>query len=436
MTDTNFDLSPDTIKELFANGKCLTFTPFMQTLDTWLYMKNKKYEFEKQTGKKAVIKSKTALMPQESFNKNFHFFSNGVLILSTMSQKEINNIKRAIKLNGFEIKEVYQPQNETECMHYNTFLHKISDIASTYYPYQEDLLIEPLPDIKVFVQNLFANDNECLTASKNENLDPMYRDYMAIFANGRVLLSEEKTNNQNIFGTLNHYNFKEDNPHYVLSQYEYIPHAYIEAIYQKAKEYNWYISKKDVQELRPKQNIPEEDIDKMNLYIDNLLKNRTCISITIPSEGSEITTSPDKEKYVLFSDGTLIYSKTYSPKVFLQKCFTNLTFKEEKVPEYYIEQIYKRLLNLQKSANTIFSEMLKQKAKKIKKLFEIPHYQALEAVAKIAGLSNWEQISKLTEQESRRGIFIEQNKKKLHQNQNMDDVLKKEYHKFYIAENK
>ena len=82
------------------------------------------------------------------------------------------------------------------------------------------------------------------------------------------------------------------------------------------------------------------------------------------------------------------------------------------MPEYYIEHIYERLLSLQKSANTIFTEMLKQKAKKLKKLFNIPHYQALETASKMAGLSCWEQVGKLSEQESRKGIFYEQKHKK------------------------
>ena len=85
MTDINFNLSPDTIKDLFANGKCLTFSPF-DPMNAFLYASNKKREFEKQTGKKAIIKSKTAIMPQEPFTNNFHFFSNGTLILATVSK--------------------------------------------------------------------------------------------------------------------------------------------------------------------------------------------------------------------------------------------------------------------------------------------------------------------------------------------------------------
>lgn len=429
MTDTNFNLSPETIKNLFDNGKCLTFVPFFAT-NEWVYAQDKKREFEKQTGKRAVIKSKTAIMPQVSFTKSFHFFSNGILILATTSEKKIHNIKRAIKLQGFKIEEIYGPEKPMDEMYFDMFLHDITKEAEKRYPYQEDLLIEPLPDVKNFVENLFAGNNECLTASKNEILDPKYRDCMALFANGRVIVSEEKADNKNIFGTLDHINLKNDNDDYVFFNYEYVPHFYLESIYQKAKEYSWYISKEEAQSALPQKNITKEETDKMNLYIDNLLQNRTCISITTPLEGGEIATSPDNQKYVLFSDGKLVYGKKNVPSRFLKDCFPDLKIEEEKVPEYYIEHIYKRLLDLQKSANTIFVEMLKQKAKKLKKNFNIPHYQALEIVAKMAGVSCWEQVRKLTEQESRRGIFIEQKRKKIYSNKTAEELIEQEYHNF------
>lgn len=429
MTDTNFKLSPDTIKNLFDNGKCLTFRPFISS-QAWAYAMDEKHRFEKQTGKKAVMKSKTALMPQENFTKSFHFFSNGILILATTSEKKINNIKRVIKLQGFEIEKIYGPEKPMDEMYFDMFLHDITKEAEKRYPYQEDLLIEPLPDVKTFVENLFKDNNECLSASKNEILSPKYRDYMAFFANGRIIVSEEKANSNNIFGTSDYMDLKSYDSDYVLLDYEYVPHFYLEAIYQKAKEYDWYISKENMQKLMPQQNISDEDINKMNAYIDSLLKNRKCISVTIPYMGGSLALSPDKEKYVLFDDGTLVYAKQTAPTRFLKKCFPDLEIKEDKVPEYYIAQIYKRLLSVQKSANTIFEEMLKQKAKKLKKMIDVPHYQALEIVSKMAGLSCWEQVSKLTEQESRRGVYIEQKRKKIYSNKTAEELIEQEYHNF------
>ncbi|MBQ7303318.1 MAG: hypothetical protein IJW75_00165 [Alphaproteobacteria bacterium] len=339
MTDTNFNLSPNTINDLFANGKCLTFY-FLESSDVFSYAMDKKRRFEKQTGKNAIIKSKTSVMPQVNFNKNFHFFSNGVLILATTSENKIKNIKRAIKLNGFEIKEIYGPKKPEDEMYFDIFLHNIHNEALKCYSHQEDILIEAMPDIKTFVENLFISGNECLTASKNEILDPKYRDYMAVFANGRVIVSREKTNG--IFSTSDHTDFPYDNPDYVALEYEYVPHEYLEAIYQKAKEYDWYISKEDMQQLMPKQNISDEEINKMNVFIDNLLKNKKCLSVTTPMTSGGWSVSPDKLKYALFSDGTLVYAK-HPPIRFLKEHFTDLDIKEEKVPEYYIEHIYERL---------------------------------------------------------------------------------------------
>ncbi len=431
MTDTNFNLSPNTINDLFANGKCLTFY-FLESSDVFSYAMDKQSEFEKQTGKNAIIKSKTSVMPQVNFNKNFHFFSNGVLILATTSKKKIKNIKRAIALHGFEIKEIYGPKKPVDEIYLDMFLHDIHKEALKRYSHQEDIFIEAIPDIKTFVENLFIPGNECLTASKNEILDPKYRDYMAVFANGRVIVSREKTDS--IFSTSDHLDFRYDNPDYVALEYEYVPHEYLEAIYQKAKEYDWYISKEDMQQLMPKQNISDEEINKMNVFIDNLLKNKKCLSVTTPMTSGGWSVSPDKLKYALFSDGTLVYAK-HPPIRFLKEHFTDLDIKEEKVPEYYIEHIYERLLSLQKSANTIFTEMLKQKAKKLKKLFNIPHYQALETASKMAGLSCWEQVGKLSEQESRKGIFYEQKHKKNYKDKSCEELLKIDYNRF-LSQNK
>lgn len=431
MTDTNFNLSPETIKNLFNKGKCLTFY-FLESSDVFSYAMDKKRKFEKQTGKNAIIKSKTSVMPQVNFNKGFHFFSNGVLILATTSKNKIKNIKRAIKLNGFEIKEIYGPKKPEDEMYFDIFLHDIHNEAVKHYPHQEDIFIEAMPDIKTFVENLFIPGNECLTASKNEILDPKYRNYMAVFANGRVIVSRERTNS--IFSTSDHLDFRYDNPDYVALEYEYVPHEYLEAIYQKAKEYDWYISKKDMQQLMPKQNISDEEINKMNVFIDNLLKNKKCLSVTTPMTSGGWSVSPDKLKYALFSDGTLVYAD-YPPIRFLKEHFPDLKIEEEKVPEYYIEHIYERLLSLQKSANTIFTEMLKQKAKKLKKLFNIPHYQALETVSKMAGLSCWEQVGKLSEQESRKGIFNEQKHKKIYKDKSCEELLKIDYNRF-LSQNK
>ena len=432
MTNTKFDLSLATINELFQNGICLTYIPFVSSA-AWAYAMDRKREFEKQTGKKAIFKSKTATMPVRSFSKGFHFFSNGVLILATSSEKKIENIKKLIKLHGYEIKEIYKPENEIQCMDFDMFLHSISKEAEKRYDYKEDLIIEPLPDVKTFVKTLFANGNECLSASKNALINPKLRESMAFFANGRTILSQEKTDALNIYGNTDHYEIKEHKSDFVFFVNETLPHQYIEAIYQEAKKYPWYISGEDALKNIPQQEVSDEDIRKMNLYIENLITNRKCVSVTIPVKGGEIATSPDLAKYALFADGKLVFAGAVPPTRFLKDDFPDMVFEEEQVPEYYIENIYKKLLTVQKSANEIFIEMLKQKARKLKKLFNLPHHKALETVAKMAGVSKWEKVSELTEQQSRRGIYLEQSRKKIFKEKTPQEILEMEYKNFLSA---
>lgn len=429
MTNTEFNLSPATINELFQNGTCLTYVPFVSS-DAWSYAMDKKREFEKQTGKKAIFKSKKATMPVRAFSKGFHFFSNGVLILATLSENKIENIKKLIKLHGHEIKEIHKPENDMQCMMFDIFLHDISKEAEKRYYYKEDLIIEPLPDVKTFVKNLFADGNECLSASKNAVVNPKIRESMAFFANGRIILSQEKTDSHNIYGNTDHYDIKDYQSDFVFLERETLPHQYIEAIYQEAKKYPWHISSEDALKNIPQQEVSDEDIHKMNLYIENLIANRKCVSVTIPVRGGEISASPDIQKYALFADGKLVYANNIPPTKFLKDDFPNMLFEEEQVPEYYIENIYKKLLTVQKSANKIYIEMLKQKAKKLKKLFDIPHHKALETVANMAGISKWEKISELTEQQSRRGIYLEQSRKKIFKEKTTQELLEIEYNQF------
>ena len=168
----------------------------------------------------------------------------------------------------------------------------------------------------------------------------------------------------------------------------------------------------------------------MNLYIENLIANRKCVSVTIPVKSGEISASPDLQKYALFADGKLVYASEVPPTKRLKEDFPKMDFEEEQVPEYYIENIYKKLLTVQKSANEIFIEMLKQKARKLKKIFNLPHHKALETVANMAGIAKWEKVSELTEQQSRRGIYLEQSRKKIFKEKTAQELLEMEYKNF------
>lgn len=73
----------------------------------------------------------------------------------------------------------------------------------------------------------------------------------------------------------------------------------------------------------------------------------------------------------------------------------------------YIRHIYRRLPEFQKGAAAIYIEMLKQKARKLKKMTALTHTQALDEVAKIAGWRNWRSIKVESEAHARQLIDAE-----------------------------
>lgn len=103
-------------------------------------------------------------------------------------------------------------------------------------------------------------------------------------------------------------------------------------------------------------------------FIAELISNNKCISVVSPHQDL----SPDWEKYALFADGRLIVDEL-KPQLWINHLvseistiFPKLTLKIESKPVYLIEEIYKRLMSLQKTAREIYLEMMKQKARKLK----------------------------------------------------------------------
>ena len=99
----------------------------------------------------------------------------------------------------------------------------------------------------------------------------------------------------------------------------------------------------------------------------------------------------------------------------------------EKVPDYYIRQLYRRLPVFQKSATSIYIEMLKQKARQLKKIAKLTHVEALEIVAKISGWKNWRSVKIDNEVDARQLIDEEKRRKEML-------GIKKEY-KRYLQQN-
>ncbi|MBR1904043.1 MAG: hypothetical protein IJ824_02570, partial [Alphaproteobacteria bacterium] len=271
-----------------------------------------------------------------------------------------------------------------------------------------------------------------VTAAKDENL-PFCRDFMALFADGRYYISEKYASR---FGSANHGKislFRQDYlQFYPYCNPQYVPQEYIDALYEKAKEFDWYISPEDAQ-LRQKNGITADALIKMNKYIDALFQNRTCLTVTNPDFNSSFM-APDSRQYAVFSDGLVVsVYHDENDKIFVRdllKYFPNLAFRFEKVSAEYIKQLYRRLPEFQKGATEIYLEMLKQKARKLKRMTELTHMEALDVVAQMAGWNDWRSVKIEDEAHARGLIDAEKWRKNMATDFNAENPLAEEYRRF------
>ena len=172
---------------------------------------------------------------------------------------------------------------------------------------------------------------------------------------------------------------------------------------------------------------------KMNQFIDNLFQKRTCLTVVNPDIGSSFM-SPDFQQYAVFSDGLVVaVHNNEDDKPFiksLKKYFPDLTFRFEKISKEYLEQLYRRLPEFQKGATTIYVEMLKQKARKLKRMTDLTHIEALDVVADMAGWHNWRSIKIEDEAHARQLIDAEKWRKNLAANFNAENPMEEEYRRY------
>lgn len=445
MTDTKtFSLTYEMIERLFETAVCMTYNP-LEPRSAWQYGNELLKDFFKQNPqKRGCLCSKTAIFQQDRYNPRFHYFSDGTLIHCSYPQGEkhaeiqenlANELKRILKLleiRGLPVKKIYAPQNAMDFIYYSEFLRHISEQAFIYYSYKTDLYVEALPEKADFVRECFAGGNVLVTAAKDENL-PFCRDFMALFADGRYYISEKYASR---FGSANHGKislFRQDYlQFYPYCNPQYVPQEYIDALYEKAKEFDWYISPEEAQ-LRQKNGLTADALIKMNKYIDALFQNRTCLTVTNPDFNSSFM-APDSRQYAVFSDGLVVSAyHDETDKIFIRdlvKYFPNLTFRFEKVLAEYIKQLYRRLPEFQKSATEIYLEMLKQKARKLKRMTELTHMQALDVVAQMAGWNDWRSIKIEDEAHARGLIDAEKWRKNTAADFNPENPLAEEYRHF------
>ncbi len=397
MTDTiKTSLNHETILRLFKNSVCLTYNP-LESMSAFLHVKELEKEFK---SKNIRVRSKTAKLPISKYNPDFHFFSDGTLIHccdAKKDHKKLQKIYQLLKANNLTVINEYAPQTQMDYFTYSEMLRFISEQALINYSYKTDLYVEELPSLDSFIEECFANNSILLTASKNEALPAELRKYMAFFDNGKVLVSDDykveknKEKSKKIKNILSKYSQE-----YILCNIEYISQDLINSIYKKAEEFEWFL--------------PLEDIDKIeniNKEVNVFFKNRHCITVTNPDYKRK-EMNPDIAKYAVFSDGLVVSSNSDEILKELKNIFPDKELYFMSVSDLCIKQIYNKLPEFQKSASTIYIEMLKQKARKLKRETGEQHSKMLDFVAKQAGWKNWNSIKIDNEPHAR--ILIDEEK--------------------------
>lgn len=435
MTDIKtFPLNYEIIEQLFKNGVCLSYNP-TEPMPAWHYAKELEREYKKQHNvKRCRIVSKTAKLRQRSYHPRFHYFSDGSLIFSRyLGEKnapaELERVKAVLQIRGYKINKIYAPQQQTDVFGYDKMLRYISEQACMRYPYTEDLEAAPFPDKEEFIKECFYEDNVLLTACKAENINVECRDYLALFADGRFFVSDiyQKVKTSN-FGKITL--FELENEEYLRMELEYVPQDYIDALYAKAAEYDWYESSESAKE---KQKLSSGEVLKMQEYIDKLFDGRKCVSLLNPMI-KDVFLTPETDKYALFGDGLLIIGKSRTrfgeDSLFIKQmhmAYPDCEFKVEQVPDYYLPEIYRRLPEFQKSAEQTYIEMLKQKARKLKRMLEITHHEALDTAAQMAGWKNWKAVAVEDESHARHLIWQQMSDRKMYAARNPENPLEEEY---------
>lgn len=449
MTDTDTtSLDYVIIQELFAKAVCLTYHP-LEPVAALQYAEEIASEYKKEHNVKHVfVRSKNAKIPQGPYAIDFHYFTDGTLIhccepcdykdedLKAQIEAKKQRIYTLLKLRGYPIKRVYSPQSQRDFFTYHDMLRYISERALLEYSYKTDLYVEPLASKADFVKECFSNGNILLTASKDEKFPFDCRKFMALFANGRYFVSEDYLDSMGIKNVQKVYQLKKDYMReYCFTQVDKVPQDYINALYEKAKEFDWYMPSDNVS-MQSQNSTTTDELILINRYINDLFKTRKCLTVTNPDK---YFMSPDDNNYAVFSDGLVVSSlfdeKSLSFVRDLKEQFPNLEFKFVKVSEKCLKHIYMRLPEFQKSVASIYIEILKQKARKLKRMLDIPHHAALDLAAKMAGWSNWKAIKIEDERHARQLIDAEKKRKKMASIFNSENYLAEEY-KDYLKQNK
>lgn len=423
------ELSHKDIVRLFEQGDCLTFHWFYSQ-EFAKYKNQLRQEFNEKFGDKCLVVSKRAAFTPNG--SNYHYFSNGVLLCNASANPQsVFRFEEILENNGFKV------SRRITDIHPKS-MREISEFAANQYVPQDDLQAIPYPNKEEFTQKLFENGNTCLSASKDEDINPECRQYLALFADGRFIVSEKFSLLTGIYDFRKVTAFSQEYSKYLYLELEMMPQEYIDYIYQKAAEYDWYISPEEaLKKYQSSHPLSQQSLSREEeQFITELLKDNKCLSVVSPRRHL----SPDWDKYALFADGRLIIDNSKAPlwqnnlAQEISKVYPALELKIELKPVYLIDEIYKRLLNRQKSARDIYTEMMKQKARKLKKMLNIPHHEALELAAHITGWKSWKEITQIDEARARYVISAEKYKKELAQQHRERDPVEDEYERYSFSQ--
>lgn len=404
MNTQSLDLNQATLEKLFQEGDCLTFSYRDSVNFDYVIEAQRKYQKEHNVPDSWVVFDVAKLCLLRPFPP-FHFFSNGVLIHRFSLKEPVSDmlvqIGKTLALHGYEIKKAFGPQNDMEVFEYGTFLDKISKYAAELYPAQKSIHIVSLPEKKEFVENCFSKGQVLLTASSDEKINPEYRKCLALFNDGALYVSSA----YKISNLINDPGFvyagiDAHRTQNLILKPRYVPQDYLDALFDKAKSYSWYLSEDKVSnDLKNRKAITPQDLKD----IESLCQNRKCISIVNPPhvDGQHKVT---RDMFVLFDDGKLIINADF--KAMAQKdlisslsaSFPELKFDIKGASASFIDSVYAYLSKTQKTPEQIFIEILKQKARFLKKELQIPHHEALEICAKMIGFKDFKQALQITEQ--------------------------------------
>lgn len=426
----------DLLTKLFDEGGCLTYD--------WYFSARRKTEkmceqFMLENPHSFCFVQNTKVPMPLLKHTDFQYFSNGALVIYMWPQRADKVIKKARKilaLHGYVIKDIYAPQNKEEWQDYFKLLIDIHDKTKELPVSDEDLILRTFNSPAEFADYCFNGGNVLLNASKDECYNPKYRQMLALFGNGLYMVDEKYKRYDSFYGDVEVKFFEDYVCEKPMMRPIYVPQIYLQALYQRAKQYNWYISPEDAAKKLPQVKISE--LETIKKYTEDILQNRMCISILTPRINyrdiflDPILTSPDYNCYVLFDDGKLILSqKYYNDKVKqkhfledLKRSFPYMKFTVELVSDYCIDYLYQEIYKRQKSARDIYLEMMRQKAMLISEIFSVPVVLTQDAAAQFIGWKDWTEMENVTNTHARHLIAMQQDlDKRVEKNGYKNDVI-------------